>query len=162
VPAGQLLDELIIEALERPLGEPGRGGQRERAVSELTQGRAAVESEGLVEQAQGWFAADPGRLGQRVFEPAEVEPAARDGETVTPFQRGQILAGRAERPAEPGNLGAQRGAGIGGQVRSPQLVDDPNGRDRPVGVHQEHGQQQALPDAGQRHGTAVDPYLDRA
>ena len=72
------------------------------------------------------------------------------------------VAGRTERTAEPGNLGAQRGAGIGGQVRSPQFVDDPNGRDRPVGVHQEHGQQQALPDAGQRHGTAVDPYLDRA
>ena len=27
VPVGQLLDKLIVEALERPLAEPGRGGQ---------------------------------------------------------------------------------------------------------------------------------------
>ena len=82
--------------------QPGRDGQRERPVSELAQDRAAVESEGVVEQAQGWFAAGPGRLGQRVLEPGEVESVARDREAVTPSQGGQILAGRAERPTEPG------------------------------------------------------------
>jgi hypothetical protein len=123
---------------------------------------AAAQPDGLVQQAQGRLAVRAGRLGQRVLEPADVEPAARDGETVAPFEGGQVPAGRAECPPQPGDLGAQCRAGIGGQVRSPQLVDEPNGRDHPVGVHQEHGQQQALPGAGQRQSAAVHPHLDRA
>jgi hypothetical protein len=48
------------------------------------------------------------------------------------------------------------------RVLAPQLVDEPVGRERLAGVHEQQREQRPLPVPAERHGASVRDHLERA
>jgi hypothetical protein len=179
----QLTDQLGVGAERKPgldqllprrhaqLVEPGDLALRERLIGEVRQRRPAPQRQRHLKRRRGALGAARGEfappLCEEPLEAMRVEALRIEPQLVAVLpcrdRRGRTVALPArERLAQPGDVHLHRLGGAGRRTLPPQLVDQPIGTKRLIGMQHKQGQQRTLPAAAQPdHPTPV-KGLERA
>jgi hypothetical protein len=145
--ARQVGVDALLERGEPQLVQPCDLGLRERLVGEVGERRAAPQRERLAQLLGRAGGLRPARLAAQPLEQREVQLVALHVEHVAGRARGQPLGAELAPQAHDVALDA---LGHGGRRRlSPQVGDQPVGRDDLVGAQQQDRQQGALLDASE-------------
>ena len=137
---------------------------REPLVREVRERRAAPQGERVLERLRRARRTARRELGAAVREVAleavGVEGTGVELQLVAVLVRGDRRGG-AERPAQAGDVDLHGLRGRGRRLLAPQLVDQPVGAERLVGVQQQHRQQRPLAGTTDRHDTVAAVHLER-
>jgi hypothetical protein len=177
---GELGGQPVLKGVQAELLQSLPLGLGEGLVGDVGQGRAAPQPERLPQHLGGRprlaaLQQPVALLGQR-HEAGGVEVPGRDHQPVAGRlgdQHPRRRPGRAtgfQRPAQVRHIGLQRGAGLGGLLLAPQLLDQPVERDHLVRMNQHHRQHGPLLGPPQLHPALAvhdlqgpeDPKLHRA
>jgi len=172
VPAeGQVGVQALLEGDQAGLLEGWCRGPAQRLGGDVGQRRSPPERQrpaelfGRLASVTGGHGppAAVGRLPEAVpIELARLDPeqvAARPGQQHR--RRPVRLSGPVQRPAQPGHVALEHVAGRRRRCLSPQLVDQPVGRDHPAGVEEESSEHSPRLRAAHVKPPAAVPHLDR-
>ena len=146
---------------EMELFEPENLRLRERLVSEVGKRWTAPEVESFAKSSRRQLGRGLLRLLHQPLEAEQVELVRTDADHVTRLLGDDRLAG-SERLAELGDVVLERVRGRLGRLRSPELVDEPAGRDDLVRAREQQGEERALPRAAERECPTSLDNLERS
>ena len=148
---GEVGLDALLERRETKLLEAGGFGRRER-LRELGQGGATPQRKRLAEQRGGVSGPALGlrapRLGEQLFEALEIELPLANLDHVTGRARQQRL--RGQHLTQPRHVDLYSLDRSVGHCITPEIVDQPRYRDRPVRVQKQDCEQRPLPPTGKR------------
>jgi hypothetical protein len=148
------------------VGEAGDLALGERLVGEIGERLAAPEPEAFVERGGGLPRTVrrqlvPG-LREEPFEPVRVEPVGVELQAVPVLPGDDQVAAAGQRLAQPRHMDLDGLGRRGGRVLAPELLDQPVGAERLVGVQHQHGEQRTLLAPSERDFTALVEDLERS
>ena len=155
----------VDRQLRRPVAqllEPADLRDRERLVDEVAERLAVEQRQRLARRARrlprGGRAA---RLGDEPLEPADVDQLAVDPQLIpAPVREDLHPAAVGERLAQPPDVVLHHLGRALGRLLPPQPLDQPIGRDRPVGLEPEHRQHRPLLRSAECDRLVVDAGLE--
>ena len=164
------LDQLL-ERHHAQIFEPGDLGLRESLVREVGQRRAPPERERPLERRNGALRATgcqlAAPLGDQPLEPVRVQGLRVKLQLVATLTRDEKVSGgtavlTGERPAQTRDARVHRLGSTPRGALTPQLVDQPIGTERLVGMQQQQPEQRPLLDAPKRNRPAIIENFKRA
>jgi hypothetical protein len=157
----QLDVEAVLQGAVVPLLE-GDGGGLDAGAVDAGEGGAAPQLQGVAQVFAGGVRLPGGEGGAAVGD----EPVEHEGVEVLvgdpqPVAGGVGVDGAGQPPAQPRHAGVQLGAGGGGCGVAPDGVDQPGQGDDPVGLQQQHDEQDPVAGRGDLQPPAGDGDLER-
>ena len=151
--------DALLHANKAELVEPSRFEREDAAVVDVGERRATPQGEpgGETIRSESGGAASKcfATLGEKSFEAGYVEPVCLDLEDVPRGARDEPV--RAERGAQARDVHTERSFGAGRRRLTPQLVDQPIGRNRAPVFEEEQCEERALSTTAQSQRLTV-PY----
>ena len=158
--------DLQLQGRRAQVGEARDVALGERLVGEIGERLAAPEREAFVEPGGGLPRTIRGQLvpglREQPLEPVRVEPVGVELQAVPALPGHDQVAPASERLAQPRDMDLHGLGRRGRRLLAPELLDQPVGAERLVGVQHEHGEQRALLAPSERDFAALVEDLERS